>query len=209
MLSFSCPKGRKGLRAQESQAGLLVRCPACAKKLTVPESLPEDEPPEEEERDRPRPRKRKRRRLEHHKAVAEQGRVQIFDVMAAVLGMHLFGLIHLLLMPAPAELIARQLAETLQELSKELPPESGERWVPEDEDADPGPIRPTFSVRGKEGGLFWLVCGCCVEGLLLLCLYLRQHWARTVLAIWFLLGGFCGLTGTLCGTLGFGVLGFV
>src|SRR5262249_10877765 len=127
MIRFTCLNCDKGLRADDSKAGSLVKCPACGHKLTIPNAEIE-QPPEDEEPQRPAPRKKKRPRFRPKSSEASRGRVLVIIICCVVLGMHLVSLIKYLATPDPVTMAKTQTREIYQKIGKDLPKDFEEKW---------------------------------------------------------------------------------
>jgi hypothetical protein len=209
MIKFSCPDCDKALRADDSRAGSVVKCPACGQRLTVPNAEAEPPPPEADEEERPEPRKKKRPRSRRRPpdAAAEQGKVFVIIIICIVLGMHLISVVQYLLMPDPVQMAKQQSSEIYKSLGKDLP-KGFEQKMEQDLDKLMSSKDVQAAVRrSKWTGWLWLLVSPSLSLVLLVFLYLRHDWARVVLGVLFLIGGFLGLIGLVLG--GLAVLSFL
>jgi DNA-directed RNA polymerase subunit RPC12/RpoP len=189
MIRFTCPNCAKGLRADDSKAGSLVKCPACGHKLTIPDAEIE-QPPEEEVPERPAPRQKKRQQFRARSPDASRGRVLVIIICGVVLGMHLVSLIKYLATPDPVEVARKQTREIYQKVGQDLPKDFEDKMMGGKE------MRATLR-WGQIMSLLWLLGSFSVSAVLLTFLYLRHDWARIVLGILFLIGAGLGLLGLM------------
>jgi hypothetical protein len=181
----------------------IQRPPARKRKRYVEEDLPPDDE-EEEEPERPAPRKKKRppaRPRSTRELAANRGRILVLVICGVVLGMYLLSLLQFLLTPNPVEMVKKQSREMMQKLGKDMPKDFQQKLDQDfDQVLNSRDLQAEFR-RGQIIGLVWLLVSFCVSAALLTCLYLRQNWARIVLAVLFLIGAGLGLLGLLFGGL--------
>jgi hypothetical protein len=207
VIRFLCPQCDKGLRADDSKAGTLAKCPACGHKVTIPDAEAEPPPPEDEEPEQPAPRKKKRPRFRPKPTQAARGKVLVLIICCVVLGMHLVSLIKYLATPDPVEMAKKQTREIYKSLGKDLPKDFEQKWEQDFDKVMGGKEMQAMLQRSKLTGLFWMLGSFSLSLFLLTFLYLRHDWARLVLGVLYLLGGFLGLVGLVFG--GFAVLRFL
>ncbi len=196
MIRFSCPACDKALRADESKAGSIVKCPACGQKLTIPSPAAEPPPPEDDEPEPVGPRKKKRAgpRRKARNTAAEHGKKLVLVIIGVVVAMYLVSFVNYLLMPGPREMVKQQSRQISQDLGKD------EQKLQQGLDKALGGQQMQQAFRlAKLIGLMWLVGSFSLSAILLLFLYLRHDWARVVLGILCLLAGGLGLLGLVFG----------
>src|SRR5262249_52713137 len=159
----------------------------------------EPPPPEDEGPEQPAPRKKKRRRFRPKTTEATRGKVLVIIICCFVLGMHLVSLINYLATPDPVEMAKKQTREIYQKIGKDLPKDFEQKWEQNFDKVMGGEEMQAALRRSKFISLLWILGGFSLSAILLLFLYLRHDWARIVLGILFLIGGFLGLVGLLFG----------
>jgi predicted Zn finger-like uncharacterized protein len=200
MIKITCPNCAKVLRADDSKAGRLVKCPACGHKLTIPGAETEL-PPDDEEPERPAPRKKKRPRFRPKSSETSRGKVFVIIICCVVLGMHLVSLIKYLATPDPVEMAKKQTREMYQKIGKDLPKDFEEKWEQDFDKVMGGKEMQATLRRSQIISLMWMLGSFCLSAVLLAFLYLRHDWARVVLGVLFLIGVGLGVLGIAFGGL--------
>jgi DNA-directed RNA polymerase subunit RPC12/RpoP len=213
MISFSCPNCSKSLRADGSKAGSMVKCPACGSKLQIPE--PEMEPQSGDDPEPKQPQKKKKPRFLAKSSKSSRGKTPVIIICCVVLGMHLVSLINYLAIPNlatpdPAEIAKKQIRENYEKMGKDLPKDF-EQKVQQQLDKIMGSKEIKEMPASIRSAIFfgqlWMWGSFLLSAVLLICLYLRQDWARVVLGLLFLISVGLSLLGLVFG--GFAALRFL
>src|SRR5437762_2833741 len=128
MIRFTSSRCDKGLRAEESMAGSIAKCPSCGHKVLIPAPHPEPIAPEDAEprvaAAGPPARRRKRKWPGRQAAETDRGRRFVIIIIGVVLGMHLLGLIHYWTVSTQLlEAGQNQTRELFKDLDQDLPKE--------------------------------------------------------------------------------------
>jgi hypothetical protein len=187
MIRFACPQCEKLLRADDTKAGSLVKCPGCGNKLTIPVTEAEPKPSEDEQPERPAPRKKRRPRFRATSSAASRGKRLVIFTCCLALGMHLVGLLWPLATANQVASAKKQPREPSQQLGKDLPKDFQQKW---DQDFDKSMGAKEMEAsrrRSRLSNLMWNLGSFCLTAILFAFLYLRQNWARVVLGVLFLI----------------------
>lgn len=199
MIRFTCPDCDKPLRAEESQAGSTVKCPACGHQFTIPygqcesEAPETDEPQEDNERQEPAPR-RKKRKVRQRITEEEMGRRLIIGMACLFAGTQLLSMVRFLATFNPRAAAERQAQQAARDSPNGI-----------DKMVEPDPREVAGGNGMREAWRLKLLSFlkrydlALLTDVLFILIYFRHDWARRIVAGWFLLSCLIAIFGLITG----------